>query len=311
MRRRNGLFWGALLILAGFLFLLDSLGLLPVSAWGLLWPLLLIVLGLWVLLRGDRRQRWGGMHDRWPASARPEIGGAVSPSDVPSRAAPAPESGASAQGQAAAPGATPGRQVSIPLAGTRQAQVRLEHGAGRLDVSALADASLLLTANSQRPLVHELHQEGATTVVHLHPELPGGFPFDWGRGAFDTVVSINRSVPVELDVRGGAAETYLDLGELQVKRVYLETGASSTGIRLPAQAGYTRVDVHAGAASVEIVAPQGVAARIRSEGGLNSTNVDTARFPRTADGFQSPDYETAANKADITTEMGLGSVTVR
>jgi hypothetical protein len=47
--RRNGVFWGGILILLGLIFLLDNLGIFTVSVWSLFWPIILIAFGLWVL----------------------------------------------------------------------------------------------------------------------------------------------------------------------------------------------------------------------------------------------------------------------
>jgi len=52
---RGSIIWGGVLIVLGGLFLLDNLGLLPVRAWELFWPLLLIGLGAWTLLGVMRR----------------------------------------------------------------------------------------------------------------------------------------------------------------------------------------------------------------------------------------------------------------
>lgn len=49
--RSNTLFWGFVLIAAGALFLLSNLGIIQVNVWNLIWPLVLIALGLSVLLR--------------------------------------------------------------------------------------------------------------------------------------------------------------------------------------------------------------------------------------------------------------------
>lgn len=48
--RRSGLLWGILILLAGVLFLLDNLGFLPISAWSLIFPGALILIGLWFLM---------------------------------------------------------------------------------------------------------------------------------------------------------------------------------------------------------------------------------------------------------------------
>ncbi len=52
---RGSIFWGSVLVLLGGLFLLDNLGLLPVRAWSLFWPLALIGAGALTLFGVMRR----------------------------------------------------------------------------------------------------------------------------------------------------------------------------------------------------------------------------------------------------------------
>ena len=50
--RRSGLIWGAVLVFIGIILLLDNLGLfdaLGISLWDVIWPLLLILFGVWIL----------------------------------------------------------------------------------------------------------------------------------------------------------------------------------------------------------------------------------------------------------------------
>jgi hypothetical protein len=72
----------------------------------------------------------------------------------------------------------------------------------------------------------------------------------------------------------------------------------------------TTVRAETGAASVVIEVPTGVAARIRSRMALGSSHVDELRFPRVTTGFESPDYATASNRADIDLRGGVGSIRV-
>lgn len=48
--RRGNIFWGLILIFAGGLFLLNTLGIVSFNVWGIIWPVLLIGAGLWVLV---------------------------------------------------------------------------------------------------------------------------------------------------------------------------------------------------------------------------------------------------------------------
>jgi hypothetical protein len=47
--RSNAIFWGVILILAGGLFLLGNLNILNVDVGSILWPLVIIVIGIWML----------------------------------------------------------------------------------------------------------------------------------------------------------------------------------------------------------------------------------------------------------------------
>src|SRR5450759_635523 len=98
--RRNGLFWGIIIIVIGFLFLLDNLKLLPVSAWALIWPAFLIIIGLWLLF-----------------------------------------------GRAIFRGNQPENKLAIPLEQASQADIRINHGAGRLSIAALPNSDQFLTGD--------------------------------------------------------------------------------------------------------------------------------------------------------------------
>jgi hypothetical protein len=200
--------------------------------------------------------------------------------------------------------------ASVPLDGAGRAIVRFQHGAGRLGVHPLDSPTELVSGDFAGGVEVSNRVESdarrVTLAVPTHI-----FPFDWLPGeTLDWSVGLNRSTPLELEFQTGANESILDLTDLLVTRLRLESGASNTSINLPRAAGQTSVHVEAGAAQVSIVVPQGVAARIRTEGGAMGSNIDTVRFPRSGSAYQSPDYETAANRADIHVQMGAGSVQV-
>ena len=108
----------------------------------------------------------------------------------------------------------------------------------------------------------------------------------------------------------GACQSNLDLSDLKVADLLLESGAADTRVRTPREAGMTRARIKAGAASVKLSVPEGVAARITATMAIGSFDVDTRRFPRSGSGYESPDYAMAANKLDLSIEGGVGSVTV-
>ena len=212
-------------------------------------------------------------------------------------------------------GASVAESLSIPLDGAREARLTISHGAGRLMVSGKTGPGQLLAGTFSGGVEHRADRVGDRLDVDLQAEVgrafESAFPWTWGPGAaLDWRFSLSGEVPLSLDVRTGASETTMDLTLLRLTELKLETGASSCDITLPARAGFSRVAVKGGATSVKLRVPEGVAARITSEGGLADFKINTSRFPRSAGGYVSSDYGTAENKIEIHTEVGLGSVNI-
>ncbi len=192
--------------------------------------------------------------------------------------------------------------------------MKIAHGAGELRIDDRAGPGELLNGAFGGGVEQRTRRDGGETAVELR--LPAqNIPFFWfpaGPQELNWTIGLNPEVETRLELEVGASRNLLDLTNLRVVELRLQTGASASEIDLPARAGRTAAVVKAGAASVVMRVPQGVAARIRATGGLADINVDTARFPRTGGGdYRSPDYDTAENRLDLEIETGVGSVQVR
>ncbi len=264
--KRNNLFWGSIVLVAGVLLLMNTLGIFTFNFWPVFWAVLLILAGVWFLL-GPRL---------FKADMTEE-------------------------------------QVSIPLEGASEAEIRFNHGAGRILVNSGSLGSNLLSGTFTGGLEKDISRSGSSLSANLSmPQqvlgvaIPGldfkGFVWN---------VTLNRDVPLRLRFSTGAGESILDLSDTQVKELRVETGASSTRVTLPMRAGTTHVTAKAGMASLEFTVPQGVAARINLDTGMSSNKIDTNRFPLTGSVYQSPDFDTAANKVDIVIEAGMGGIEIR
>ena len=208
-------------------------------------------------------------------------------------------------------------QVAIPLEGASRARVRIRHGAGQLILKGGAGSGELVNGTFGGGLDYRAQREGDELTVKMRvPRRDDWFlaPWMWGwggRGLLDWSFSLNSGIPVALDLKTGASDMQLDLTDVQVTDFRLETGASSTRLTLPAQAGFTRAAIDGGATSIKVLVPPGVAARIVASGGAASIGVDQSRFPRVGAAYQSPDYETAPNRVEMDIHVGAGSVDVR
>ncbi len=261
--RRQGLFWGSVILLLGVLLLLQTLGIVHFNVWPIFWALVLIFLGVWFLVRS--RMRTGDFASE---------------------------------------------NLSIARGGAVQAEVEIQHGAGKLSLRAASPGGALVEGAFGGGVVHTVQPSAKTRVkLDAGAGTKAVLPWDWP-GGLRWDVRLCPDLPLDLIFRTGAGESDIDLTELDVKSVRLETGASSSRLILPARAQFTRVDVRAGLASVNMIVPQGVAAKIQTQTGLSGINIDAARFPPTSGYYMSADYDTAPNRIEIYVEGGMGSVEV-
>jgi hypothetical protein len=261
--RSGGVFWALVLISVGAIFLLQNLRILTAD-WGRLWPIFVIVLGIWLLIGNFVR---------------------------------------------------PGREAttarSVPLDGARQARVEVHHGAGELRVGPSGDPATLVSNTVSGDLEQHVRRDGDRLEVQLRQQYDWAFwmwPWNWGTGNRWTM-GLNRGVPIALDVRTGASDAVLDLRDVQVTDLRVDTGASSLNVTLPAR-GQVTARIKAGAASVKVHIPDGVAARVHGVVGVGTLNLNNARFPYRDGVHQSPDFEAAANRVDLSIEGGAASIDV-
>lgn len=261
--RRGSIFWGLVLVLLGGLFLLQALGLIR-EVLGWFWPLLFILLGVWVLT------------ERF----LPGVAGN-------------------------------GETFSVDLQGATRIDLDFDHGAGSVILSGGAPAGVALVGSQASGMDIKSHLSGEALTVELNAG-PTFLPFLGPEGG-DWRFQLSQEVPVNLKVDAGASRLDFDFTNVKLAFLGVDTGASSLKVKLPAEAGKTLVDIESGAATIELFVPQGVAARIRMEQGASSIKIDETRFPRSTSldqFYQSPDFETAVNRVEISLEGGANSVWV-
>jgi len=284
--------WPLFIVVAGAASLVRSLvnrGELRVGAWSLAWPIGWIVVGLLLFAATSGRiaTEPGELIARWWPALFVAIGIWFLVAAV-----------------------WPGRKsvtedLVLPLAGAPAADVRITFGGGELAIRR-GQPGALVSGSFQGGVVYRNPGPGR---LELKPDTGGGWPMS-GRG-FSWDVGLTGEVPLDLRLDTGASRATIDLHDLLVRRLDVHSGASDTRIRLPASAGVTAVRTETGVASVTIDVPPGVAARIRSGMAISRLTVDQARFPRTINGYESPDAATNPNRVDIEIQGGVGAVTIR
>jgi len=268
--RSSRLFWAVMLVGFGFALLAFNLGIITVNIWRFFWPVFLIGLGVWFLI-----------------------------------------------GTATGTGTGDLEMVegSVDLDDSESASIVVKHGAGKLELTGIAEPGKLVSGIFASGLDARVSKTGNNLNVVLQPQKHSFpdvfFPGNWiGGKGLSWEFGLSNELPLDLVFEVGAVDAHLDLTDLLVKNISLQTGASSTNLKLPAVAGMTYLKVEAGAASIDIQVPESVAARVETSAGLASINIDQTRFPKQGGVYQSADYEKAENKVDIRIETGVSSIEI-
>lgn len=208
-------------------------------------------------------------------------------------------------------GSTDVENVSIELQGASTADLNISHGAGELKIHGGANANEVAHGSFSRGLDRRVNRNGDRLEVRMQPAKDVfDFPFFGPPHQHDWDVSLNQEVPITMKLNLGANKSELDLRDLKITNLDLDTGASDTKLILPAR-GRFHADIDLGAASLEVTVPEGLSARIRASLGAADLQIDQVRFPRVGAYYQSPDFDGAVNAADITIDAGAASVRVK
>lgn len=206
------------------------------------------------------------------------------------------------------PSPSAGETFSIPLGSAQSVSYHFSHGAGQLEIGGAAPAGAAIFGTYAAGMNRSSHLSGDRLDVRVEAG-PSFVPFI-GPGEGVWRYQLAQGIPSLLTVESGASFLNIDLKDLLVTRFVLKTGASSANVTMPAR-GASILDVEAGAASINIRIPEPTAARIRVREGVTAVDVDSARFPRLDSGFyQSSNYDTSSDRAEINIESGLGKVSV-
>lgn len=290
-----------LLILAGVVFLLNNLGVLPWSVWetlGRLWPLILIGMGL-DLVFGRRSPLVSVL----VVVAVLGAGGAF----------------VYAGGGFTAPGVIASAPLNVRLHTAEWASVRVDLGVGNLTLGSMSgDDRLLASGNleyfdNRGAPRQDVSESGSSANVEI-AERAGGWNFglNWFNGSRSPSweINLNERVPLSLEVDSGTGNMTLDLERLQLRALTVDSGTGNASIVLPSNANDTIVEIDGGTGNLEVIVPENLEARIEVDSGIGKTNVDS-RFSRQDDSYESSGYRTATNKVTIKIDHGIGNLNIR
>ncbi len=294
--RRGFPLFAVLLIALGVVLLLQTTGVLPWHVWDDVWrwwPVLIIVLGINIAFSGRMLWLSGTLTAIAIAVLAIVLFVFYFQSDF---------------------GVESVHSLDEPLLDAATADVIIDIGAGTLSVGSLPAGSASLVDGELRSFgVSDVQTSITRSGGHAEIDLStGGFSLDFfGDGDRRWDVRLSPLPRASIDVDAGASDLHLDLRDMNVGDVSVDGGAADIEILAPVDAGHVNIDIDVGAASIVVVIPDHVGARIDTDSGISNLDIDEARFPRSGDVYQSRDFETSANRIDLEIDAGASSIEIR
>ena len=235
------------------------------------------------------------------------------------------------------------QNISVALTEATTAVVDVNTRTGNLTIDKLSGSPQMLATGTleymqgQEPPAPCLSMSGSQANLALKAE--GGrrssFHLPWSacNAETDWQIHLNPAVSSEIIAHSGGGNVRLDLASLAITRLQADSGGGNMDVVLPSVAadlnvavstgggnvaveignstiGCNVVDAKSGAGNVTVRLPSGLAARIQAASGMGKVVVDAHFGKLDRNLFQSADYDSAADKVDLTLHSGAGNVIV-
>ena len=172
-------------------------------------------------------------------------------------------------------------ELLAPLAGASSARIEIDFSVGKACLKALAaDSDNLFEARINYIGEYEFEiSGGADRFVSLRQKgpLPRGIGRIIGKD-IDLIwdIALAPKIPYQLRMKGGIGETDIDLSNLLVDAIKLETGVGKVALTLPAQDKAFAASVDGGVGKTDVVIPAGSGGKLDINGGVGEVTVTVA-----------------------------------
>lgn len=122
--------------------------------------------------------------------------------------------------------------------------------------------------------------------------------------------SVNNSVVWDMDIDAGAINGNMDMSDLKVNNLTLDTGAANIKLVFGNRSSLTNVTIDAGASKIEAYIPHDVGVKVRMKTALCSANLSGLGWTKQGQYYISPNYDSASSKINMELDMGAGKFDV-
>lgn len=295
--REEGLTGAIFLLGLGIVFLLSNFDYIQLNPWQvllLIWPVVLVAIGVDILL-SRHRTWWLNLLGLIFVAAI--MAGALWLAGV---------------GQTSR-GASSGEEINYAIQGADRAEIQLSPSAATIELGGPVAPGTLLAgtvpaATTGQEIIQDYTLQGSTAKLVLRSTGVSGY-VPGNRGAQGVwKLGLSPDVPIALGVDLGAGNGTLDLSGLQISDFNFNMGVGDMEIILPAEGNFT-VSIDNAIGNITLVVPSGMAVQLESNTFLVYKNVPES-LVKTGSTFTSTGFRESENQVTLDLGMVFGQVTV-
>ncbi len=299
--RRGSLVWPLILISLGLVFLLNNLGVITWDIWAFIsrmWPVLIVAIGLDMIF--GRRSGIGAAITVILILGL--LAGSVWLYDLTTDRW---------QGEIVT------QPISQPLGDATEAKVSIKMNVGSLMLDSLAPSSGLLIqgevdVSENENLVDNYQVNDGAAIYTLSNEsvqYSPGWIFNEENHAHKTwSLALSPDLPVDLVIHTGLSQAEIDLQSLDLRTLTVESGVGEVVVYFP-EIGQITANISAGVGSLQVFLPKSLAARIHLDSGLGNTSM-IGDFIQHGDEYTTSNFGEQDDWVELYLDGGLGSIEV-
>jgi hypothetical protein len=200
-----------------------------------------------------------------------------------------------------------GKEV-IPVEQLNRFNVDLTIGIGNLKVGStsnrLMEAEFVYPTKELKP---EVSYQSDKMLAKLKVAQPDSVRISLRKYKYDWNVLLNKETPIDLSVLSGAAKTYLNLRDINIRSLNVQMGIGGSTIDLSGDRlqGF-KGTIQGGVGKTKIILPKNVGVKLGVDRGIGKVHAKGLYI--IGHQYLNPCYEKADVKIDLQLEIGVGSV---
>lgn len=191
---------------------------------------------------------------------------------------------------------------------TEKGELKLEFGATQLNLDAVT-TNLLDARISEELVSHSEAQKDNNRTASIRFWMKSFNIINFkNTEKLRNDFHLSKDVIWKLSFDTGAIEGNIDMKDLKVEELDIDTGASSLDLNMGSY--NTSLKLDAGATKIALTLPKDTGIKVRIDGALNDTNFNDPGWEKKGDWHYSPGYDSKNFRIEADVDMGVGKFTV-